>query len=155
MKHEYFIRKEDEENLGGELSFKIKSVYSDRDFIRPSRYSINTLNNKYEPTNDLSMQLDDGNYFHICGNNDWAFLALDLLKPIKDEAKSIIQCVKERKEKNPDIKAVTLGKNDKRIMDIYFGGKGRCDKIVGLPVITTEQLNEVKFLVEKEIFVPF
>ena len=141
--------------MGGELSFKIKSVYSDRDFIRPSRYSINTLNNEYEPTNDLSMQSDDGNYFHICGNNDWAFLALDLLKPIKDEAKSIIQCVKERKEKNPDIKAVMLGKNDKRIMDIYFGGKGRCDKIVGLPVITTEQLNEVKFLVEKEIFVPF
>ena len=138
--------------FGGELGFKVISVYSDKDFVRLSYYS---LSNGTEVSNDLSMHLYDGGHFHICGNNDWAFLALDLLKPIKDEAKKIVKTVHDRKNKSPKIKAVMLGKNDKRIMDVYFGGRGECDKILGIPVIETDNFNEVEFLVEDTYISPF
>ena len=138
--------------FSGELGLKIMSVRSDRYFVRPSYYS---LNNEHEASNDLSMQLEGGGLFHICGDNDWAFLALDLLKPIKNEAKKFVEAVQDRKNKSPKIKAVMLGKNDKRIMDVYFGGRDKCDKILGIPVIETDNLNEVEFLVEDTYIPPF
>lgn len=137
--------------MGGELSFKVKSVYSDRDFVRPSHYSLGDVGTA---SNDLSISLGNNEYFHICGNNDWAFLALELLRPIKDEANKIMESIKCRKSEAPSIKAVMLGKNDKRIMDVYFGGKDKCNRILGLPVIVTDELNEVKFLVE-DTYLPF
>ena len=46
-----------------------------------------------------------------------------------------------------------LGVNDKRIMDVYFGGYDKCKRILGIPVIVTNELNKVSFLVEdKELF---
>ena len=131
--------------MRGELSLKVKSVYSDKWFVRPLSDT---------PENDLSMRLENNEVFHICGDNDWAFLALELLKPIKNEANKIMRLVQDRKTENPRIKAVMLGKNDKRIMDVYFGGKGKCDRIFGLPVIETDELNKVKFLVE-DTYLPF
>ena len=128
------------------------SVYSDKFFVRPSHYS---LSNDDRPTNDLSMRVGNNEFFHICGDNDWAFLALQLLEPIKDEAKRITKLVQDRKADTPTIKAVMLGKNDKRIMDVYFGGKGKCERILGLPVIVTDELNEVTFLVEDTNCLPF
>lgn len=97
----------------------------------------------------------DGEFLHICGDNDWAFLALDLLEPIMNEAKKIMKLVQNRKKQTPTIKAVILGKNDKRIMDVYFGGKGKCEKILGLPIIATDKLDEVTFLVEDTNSIPF
>ena len=133
--------------LGGELSVKIKSIRSDKYFVRPW--------NECDVSNDLTMVLDNNEFLHICGNNDWAFLALQLLEPVKDEAKRITKLVQDRKADTPTIKAVMLGKNDKRIMDVYFGGKGKCDRILGLPVLTTEHLNEVSFLIEDTHELPF
>ena len=138
--------------MGGELGLKVMSVYSDSGFVRPSQYH---LNSKGIITNDLSMKGVDGEFLHICGDNDWAFLALDLLEPIMNEAKKIMKLVQNRKKQTPTIKAVMLGKNDKRIMDVYFGGKGKCERILGLPVIVTDELNEVTFLVEDTNSIPF
>lgn len=128
------------------------SIYSDNGFVRPSQYH---LNSKGIITNDLSMKGADGEFLHICGDNDWAFLALDLLEPIMNEAKKITKLVQDRKTQTPIIKAVILGKNDKRIMDVYFGGKGKCEKILGLPIIATDKLDEVTFLVEDTNSIPF
>lgn len=131
--------------MGGELSLKVEHVYSDSDFVRPTNFS---FRNAGIVSNDLSMTLEHDGCLHICGNNDWAFLALELLKPIKDEAMKIMGTVQDRLAEYPKIKAVMLGKNDKRIMDVYCGGKGKCDKLFGMPVIETDELNEVKFLVK-------
>lgn len=141
--------------MSGELALKIIKVYSDKFFVRPSEHSINSFNKDKTPSNDLSMVMENNKTLHICGDNDWAFLALELLEPIKNEAKRITKLVQDRKAETPTIKAVTLGKNDKRIMDVYFGGKGKCDRILGLPVLTTEHLNEVSFLIEDTHELPF
>lgn len=139
--------------LGGELAIKIAKVRSDPSFVRPNIYSV-AMGSK-EPSNDLTMISSTNETLHICGDNDWAFLALQLLEPIKDEAKRITKLVQDRKAETPTIKAVMLGKNDKRIMDVYFGGKGKCERIIGLPVIVTDELNEVTFLVEDTNYLPF
>lgn len=141
--------------LGGELVLKVLGVHSDKFFVRPTVHSVSMFNKEGNPSNDLSMRLENNKFLHICGDNDWAFLALQLLEPIKDEAKRITKLVQDRKADTPTIKAVMLGKNDKRIMDVYFGGKGKCERILGLPVIVTDELNEVTFLVEDTNCLPF
>ena len=40
-------------------------------------------------------------------------------------------------------------------MDVYFGGKNKCNRIFGLPVITSDNLNEVSFLTNLEEEIPF
>ena len=136
--------------MRGELSLNIKSVYSDNWFVRPTEYS---MSNDDNATNDLVMESDIGERLYICGNNDWAFLALELLNPIKKEANRIIELIQERIREDSNIKAVMLGVNDKRIMDVYFGGHDKCKRILGIPVIITNELNKVSFLVEdKELF---
>ena len=129
--------------MGGELVLKVKMVKSDNDFIRPFDFC-------GEIANDLTMITENDEFLHICGSNDWAFLVLELLEPIKKEAKKIIEVIKQNKP-NTSIKAVMLGRNDKRIMDVYFGGKGKCDRILGLPVVETKEANCIKFLVEENI----
>ena len=141
--------------MSGELAFKVLKVYSDKFFVRPSEFSISLFSKDKTPSNDLSMKIENNQTLHICGDNDWAFLALELLEPIKKEAKRIVELVQDRKGEKPNIKAVMLGKNDKRIMDVYFGGKGKCDRILGLPVIVTDNLNEVTYLVEDTNSIPF
>ena len=141
--------------LGGELVLKVLGVHSDQFFVRPTVHSVSMFNKEGNPSNDLSMKLENNKFLHICGDNDWAFLALQLLEPIKDEAKRIMMLVQDRKVNTPAIKAVMLGKNDKRIMDVYFGGKGKCEKILGLPIIATDKLDEVTFLVEDTNSIPF
>lgn len=141
--------------MSGELSLKVLGVHSDKFFVRPTVNSVSTFNKEGNPSNDLSMRLENNKFLHICGDNDWAFLALELLEPIKDEAKRILKMVQDRKSETPSIKAVMLGKNDKRIMDVYFGGRNKCERILGLPVIATNELNEVTFLVEDTNTLPF
>lgn len=132
--------------IGGELGFDILKVSSDMRYIRPNDEKI---------SNDLTMHTIDGNFFHICGNNDWAFLALELLEPIKKEAKNIIQKVKNYIDSGINIKAIILGRNDKRIMDVYFGGRNKCEKIFGIPIIISDKKDLFEVLVEYEEHLPY
>ena len=92
----------------GEIGININKVYADRNFLRPKDYDI-SINGHV--SNDLSMRSDKGDTFHICGENDWAFLALELLEPIKDEARKIVETVKYRRNNSKcNIRAVVLGK---------------------------------------------
>lgn len=131
---------------------RIKRVYLDRYSERP--YS-SPSESAEGITNDLHIVTDKEECLHICGENDWAFLALDLLRPIREEARKIVETIEAKKREDKSIKAVALGKNDKRIMDIYFGGKDKCDKIRGLPVVNADEPNTIAFLVEKEEEYPF
>ena len=140
--------------FGGELGFKVKSIIPDRYFVRPTEASICIFNDKKEPSNDLSLKFDGGT-LHICGDNDWAFLALEILKPIKEEALKIIETAHRLKSENKYIRAFALGKNDKRIMDVFMGGKDKCKKILGLPVIVSDNFNEVTGLIDYIDILPF
>lgn len=140
--------------FGGELGFKVKSIIPDRYFVRPTEACISLLNDKKEPCNDLSLKFDGGT-LHICGDNDWAFLALEILKPIKEEALKIIETAHRLKSENKYIRAFALGKNDKRIMDVFMGGKDKCKEILGLPVIVSDEFNEVSGLIDYIEILPF
>ena len=142
--------------MGGELAFKVEKIFSDKYFVRPSEYSISLFNNEGTPSNDLSIKIQNGGYLHICGDNDWAYLALEILEPIKQEAIKLLEIITKRKSENPSIKAIMLGKNDKRIMDVYFGGKDKRERIFGIPVMTTDKFNEITFLIEDtDVVLPF
>lgn len=133
--------------MGGELSVNVKMVRSDKYFVRPW--------NDCDISNDLTMVLGDSEFLHICGDNDWAFLALELLEPILNEGKKIVKLITEAKASKPKLRAVVLGKNDKRIMDVYHGGRGKCEKVLGIPILTSERLDEITFLVEEDGELPF
>lgn len=137
--------------MGGEVVFKILSVKSDHWFVRPDK--------SYGRGNDLSMKTEDG-WFHICGDNDWGYLALQLLEPIYKEAEKILAAIdnsiKVSKSENNNIRIIELGRNDKRIMDIRFGGKDKCTQINGIPVIVKDDVeNHIGYLIDYEAELPF
>ena len=139
--------------MRGEFSIDVKSVdVGYADFVRPQRFSYDTNG---VLTNELKLTDENGEFLFLCGRNDWAYLALEIINPIKEEAKNIVKEVCKRKEEDKNVTAVALGKNDKRIMDIYFGGKDKCNRICGLPVVVTNNQDELSFLVKKVIKIPF
>ena len=135
-----------------EIGLKIERVETDKHFVRPSEFF---LDKDYRLMTDLILHDGEGNKTYICGSNDWAFLALDLIEPIKEEAKRILKNIQERKEQYPKLKAIELGKNDKRILDVFYGGRDKCKRIYGLPIIESDVLNKVGYLVEENYELPF
>lgn len=133
--------------MNGELNITVKRLLLDRSVVRSDYFDSIVYSDGDAQFNDLSMEGENGEVLHICGKNDWAFLALDLLKPIKKEAEKIIKTVEFAKKHN-SVGAVVLGKNDKRIMDIYFGGKDSCTNILNIPVIFSEERDKVVCLIE-------
>lgn len=121
--------------MGGELAINVKEIVIDEPL---SIYD----------TSDLRIVDEDNNRLYICGkNNDWPFLMIDALKPIKKRAQTIVDKAIKAKETS-DIEAVVLGKREKRDMDVLFGGYDKCNRIVGIPVIKSEENTCLKFLVE-------
>lgn len=127
--------------MGGELGIKIKSVATSSDMTHP--YT------DYRDTAciDLSMYDENGSVLHICGDNDWGYLALDLLKPILKEAENLITDVKTRISRIGDRpEAIILGLNQQRIMDIYYGGKGKCTEIAGIPIARSKEIKAFRYV---------
>lgn len=120
--------------MGGELGIKIKSVRTDG--IANSGKNI-----------DLTMISEDGQFLHICGDNDWGYFALDMLKPIYEYAEDLISDVKTRIARIGDKpEAIILGINQQRIMDIYCGGKGKCTEIVGIPIARSSEIKAFRYI---------
>lgn len=141
--------------MRGEIGVNVKEILHTRGMVRPNFYDCIPYGEDNEFFNDLSIMEESGECLHICGKNDWAFLALDILKPFKEEAEKIIKTV-ENSKKSKCIGAVVLGKNDKRIMDVYFGGKDSCTSILGIPVVLSDVRDKVMCLVEpEEAEIPF
>lgn len=121
---------------------QIKKVRSDESIIRPySQYYTDKI------MTDLCMVDEKGEFLYICGENDWGFLALELLEPIKKEADKLLSKVRDVLTRKA-IKAIMVGKNEKRILDINAGGKDKCTKIFGIPIILCDEINCFEFLVE-------
>ena len=120
--------------MGGELGIKIKSIRTDG--IANSGKNI-----------DLTMISEDGQYLHVCGDNDWGYFALDMLKPIYEYAENLISDVKTRIARIGDKpEAIILGINQQRIMDIYCGGKGKCTEIAGIPIARSKEFKAFRYV---------
>lgn len=120
--------------MGGELGIKIKSVITD---------GITSLDRSV----DLTLVSEKGEYLHICGDNDWGYFALDMLKPIYKYAEDLIGDVKARIAKIGDKpEAILLGINQQRIMDIYCGGKGKCTEIAGIPIARSKEFKAFRYI---------
>lgn len=120
--------------MGGELAINVEKVSIDE--------AISTFDNT-----DLRIVDKDGHILFICGKNDWAFLMLEALEPVKKRARDIVMKIGEKIQENK-IEAVVLGKKEKRDMDVFFGGEGKCNRILGFPVIESKEETCFKFLVE-------
>ena len=136
--------------IGGELGINVKRVYSDNGFIRPGELYW-SISKKYG--NDLSMEDIDGSHLHICGDNDWAYLAVDLLKPLLREANKLYLEISKNIEKmKPEV--VVVGKNDFRMLDVLHMVRDTEEGISiirNVPIVKGNFLNGVKFFGKQDI----
>jgi len=125
--------------MNGEIGIKIKSV-GNSNIIHPFGYS-------NFASIDLDMYDEKGGVFHICGDNDWGYFALDMLKPIIKEAENLIGDVKTRISRIGDKpEVIILGLNQQRIMDIYHGGRGKCTEIAGIPIARSSEIRAFRYI---------
>lgn len=101
---------------------------------------------------DLSMFSDDNQLLHICGENDWGYLALEVLKPILKEGVLLNREIMNGIDKNkPEV--VLVGRNDYRILDILHTARDSEEGISvihGVPIVKGNFNNGIKYLGEKE-----
>lgn len=70
-----------------------------------------------------------------------------MLEPIHKEAENLINVVKTRISRIGDKpEAIMIGLNQQRILDIYFGGKGKCTDIAGIPVARSNKIKEFRYV---------
>lgn len=130
--------------MGGELGIDIKNIGNSGNMVHPFGRDHNLDGNACI---DLSIYDKNGAVLHICGNNDWGYLALKMLQPIFKEAENLIMDVKERISRIGDKpEAIILGLNQQRIMDIYTGGKGKCTEIAGIPVARSTEPRAFRYI---------
>lgn len=126
--------------MGGEIGMKIIEVRTDG-IVHPYGKFDNQI------AIDLTLKDDKGNFFHICGDNDWGYFALEMLEPIHREAESLINDVKTRLSRIGDRpEVIMIGLNQQRILDIHFGGKGKCTEIAGIPVARSNKTKEFRYV---------
>lgn len=130
--------------MGGELGILISHVSVSSDMVRPYGYYSYPLTN---PSMDLTLHSEDGQFLHICGDNDWGYLAVDILIPLLKEASKIYNeiCNKVVHEQ-PEV--ILVGKNEFRMLDILHMARG-CGEhisiIKGVPVVKGNFDNGVKY----------
>lgn len=136
--------------MGGELGINVKRVYSDNGFIRPGELYW-SISKKYG--NDLLIEDIDGSHLYICGDNDWAYLAVDLLKPLLREANKLYYEISKRiSDVRPEV--VVVGKNDFRMLDILHlvrDTEEGVSIIKNVPIVKGDFLNGVKFFGKQNI----
>ncbi len=149
--------------MSGEFGIEIGKIDFNRidDFIKPyGNISIYTGN---KPSQDLTITSTSNETFHICGNNDWAYLVVDALSPLLQYASLVENKIsndlrKMDREKNSKPKVIGLGRNDFRALDILFRIRGSEDSLKeyrNIPVVRLEEDNAIEFLGTKEFDLPF
>jgi len=127
--------------MGGEIGLKINKVSCSNDLIKPFNDYTTT------PAIDLTIQTDDG-WFHLCGDNDWGYLALEAIKPVLKAGIELKQKINENILKyQPEV--ILLGKNEFRILDILHIARDSelgIEMIQGIPVVKGKFTNGIKFL---------
>lgn len=136
--------------MGGELVINVSKVRSDNWFVKPL--------NPDKPSNDLTMVDSEGKYLHICGDNDWGYLAVELLKPILKTGNELY-CEISSKINELDPEVVLVGKTEYRILDILHIARDSEQGIAvikGVPIVKGNFDNGVKYLGKREMnYLPF
>ncbi len=100
---------------------------------------------------DLNLLGDDAHWLHLCGENDWGYLALEVLKPILQTAIGIHgEIVSHINESKPEV--ILVGRNDFRLLDILHiarDGEEGISIIRGIPVVKGDFDNGIKYLGKK------
>lgn len=130
--------------MNGEIVMNIESVHSDHQFMEP--------NDSMSSSNDLTIVAKDGECLHICGKNDWGYLAIELLKPILKAGTELYTKVSnEISEYNPEV--VLVGTNDYRLLDIIHIARDSefgISVIKGVPIIKGDFVKGIKHLGKKD-----
>ena len=120
--------------MSGEFSIKIGKIDFNRidDLIKP--YGNTSICTDDKPAQDLTITSTSNETFHICGNNDWAYLVVDALSPLLQYASLVVNKIsndlrKMGKEKNTKPKVIGLGKNEFRAFDILHRLRGLGDSL--------------------------
>ena len=101
------IKKKEVFIIGGELYVNVVRISPDSESVRP----YNTYGSKR--MTDLNLFGDDNHWLHICGENDWGYLALEVLKPILQTAIGIHEEILDNiADRNPEV--ILVGRNDFR-----------------------------------------
>lgn len=131
--------------IGGELGIKVKKINPDRNNVRP----FDGFGNKRMM--DLSLFGDDDHWLHLCGDNDWGYLSLEVLKPILQTAIGIHKEILDNiADHNPEV--ILVGNNDFRLLDILHiarDGEEGISIIRGIPVVKGDFDNGIKYLGKK------
>lgn len=136
--------------MGGELVVNVSAVKSDNWFVRPL--------NPDNPNNDLTMVDNEGKFLHICGENDWGYLAAELLKPILKTGNELYYDISSKID-DLDPEVVLVGKTEYRLIDILHivrDSEQGITVIKGVPIVKGDFNNGIKYLGKKEMdYLPF
>lgn len=140
--------------IGGELGIKVNKAILSNDVIQPHKgLNMSTLI-------DLSLLDTNGEYFHICGENDWGYLLVDALLPLFKYADNVLQEISsmiEGYKGHPEV--IGLGKNEYRAVDIMHRIRGLGDPIKiykSIPVVCLGETNAIKLFGKSEReYLPF
>lgn len=127
--HRYLIVKE-VIKIVGEIVVKVVSLGNNtQQYVKPYKLTGGV-------STDLDLHCEDGTVFHICGNNDWGYLALEILEPITKYAKKAIRDIKERIANTYLPEIIFVDDVIYRNLDIYFKSIGEKEiTISGVPVL--------------------
>lgn len=134
--------------MGGEIGFKVSRILQDRHMVSPY-----TDLNGDRVKLDLSLKSDKDDYFHICGDNDWGYLAVELLMPIIETAHRLLEQIENELMKMPYYpEVIMLGKNEWRVFDIYYmltGNNLTQREIQNIPIVKSNKSREIRYVGQK------
>ncbi len=149
--------------MSGEFGIEIGKIDFNRtdDLIKP--YGNTSIYTDDKPAQDLTITSTSNEAFHICGNNDWAYLVVDALSPLLQYASLVENEVSGKlrrmdRDKNLKPKVIGLGRNEFRALDILHRIRGSEDSLKeynNIPVVRLEENNSIEFLGTKEFDLPF
>lgn len=131
--------------IGGELGIKVMKIRPDSEAVRPyDGYG-------HKRMMDLSLFGDDDHWLHLCGDNDWGYLTLEVLKPILKEAIRLHEDIVDNLSvSKPEV--ILVGRNDFRLLDILHIARDSEEGISvirGVPIVRGDFDNGIKYLGRK------
>lgn len=137
--------------MGGEIGLKIAEIKFSDDNVAPYkdgwRYTKVAI--------DATLIDENGDHFHICGDNDWIDLSVKAMLPFVQAAirtENLVRSKLERIRKEENVPAVIrLGKDPYRqmnLMHILRSGGDSISTFDGVPVIRGDDADGVEIFLE-------
>lgn len=134
--------------MSGEIGLAIKKVRFDEDMVCP--YGSPSCGKK--PSITLMCMGEDGECFHIVGDNDWGYLLVNALKDLMQYATSIEdQIAKKAWDYSGTPEFIALGKNEYRALDIkrIINGEKNLE-VFNIPIVKTSKDNGIELFGQVE-----